>query len=90
MLLLEQYKASLEKAGRFGLDRILCEYRGDRCASMSSEAKDLVFKMLEIDPRKRLSARKVLEHPFIKENRKKRESEQDDAPPLIENAIGSA
>lgn len=52
-------------------------YRGDRCANMSPEAKDLVFKMLELDPKKRLSARDVLEHPFIKENQRKREIEEN-------------
>ena len=33
---------------------------------ISREAKDLVFKLLQYDPHARLSARQVLEHPWIK------------------------
>ncbi|KAF4729946.1 hypothetical protein FOZ63_029745, partial [Perkinsus olseni] len=73
----DQYKNSLQRAQRCGLDKILCEYRGDRCANMSSEAKDLVFKMLELDPKKRPSAKEVLEHPFIQKNKLRREMEEN-------------
>lgn len=36
--------------------------------NLTQEAKDLVKKMLEKDPKNRLSAAKALEHPWFKMN----------------------
>lgn len=38
---------------------------GDEWAQVSEEAKDLVHKLLTIDPLNRISASQALEHPFI-------------------------
>jgi calcium-dependent protein kinase len=35
-------------------------------AKVSTQAKDLVIRMLEIDPAKRISAQEALEHPWVK------------------------
>jgi serine/threonine protein kinase len=37
---------------------------------LSNDCKDLLSKLLEIDPQKRLSARQTLEHPFLESQRK--------------------
>jgi len=37
----------------------------------SNESKDLITKLLEVDPAKRYSAKEALEHPFFKRNLKK-------------------
>lgn len=38
---------------------------GDAWRTMSKEAKDIVSKLLEPDPRKRLTAKQALEHPWL-------------------------
>lgn len=35
-------------------------------AEISPEAKDLIAKMLTVDPKKRLTAEQALEHPYLK------------------------
>jgi len=34
---------------------------------LSTQCKDLIHKMIEIDPSKRISARDAMNHPWIKE-----------------------
>ena len=36
---------------------------------ISSECKDLILKMLDKDPKKRISIGEILEHPWIKNNK---------------------
>lgn len=35
-------------------------------ADISAEAKDLISKMLTVDPAKRITAREALQHPYLK------------------------
>ncbi|XP_020252733.1 calcium-dependent protein kinase 15-like [Asparagus officinalis] len=44
------------------------DYTSDPWPSISSSAKDLVNKMLQADPTKRLSAVEILKHPWIRED----------------------
>lgn len=38
-------------------------------ADISAEAKDLIAKMLTVDPKQRLTADQALEHPYLKARR---------------------
>ena len=40
-------------------------YKSKVWKTLSPESRDLIDRMLEIDPRKRLSAKEVLKHPWI-------------------------
>ena len=44
------------KSGKFHMPKML-----------SSQCKDLIHKMIEVDPNKRISARDAMNHPWIKE-----------------------
>jgi calcium-dependent protein kinase len=41
------------------------EFRPERWSTVSDEAKDFIFKLLEVNPSKRLTAQTALEHPWI-------------------------
>jgi len=36
--------------------------------SLSSEARDLIAKLMQVDPKKRYSAKQALDHPWLKLN----------------------
>ncbi|KAK4759429.1 hypothetical protein SAY87_022560 [Trapa incisa] len=50
--------------------RSVVDFKRDPWPKVSDNAKDLVKKMLEPDPKKRLSAQKVLEHPWVQNAKK--------------------
>uniref|UniRef100_A0A8C1LHA8 Ribosomal protein S6 kinase n=1 Tax=Cyprinus carpio TaxID=7962 RepID=A0A8C1LHA8_CYPCA len=60
--------------------------------SVSFEAKDLVSKMLHVDPHKRLTAAQVLRHPWIvnKDQLPKYQLNRQDAPHLVKQAWATA
>ncbi|CAA7057133.1 unnamed protein product [Microthlaspi erraticum] len=45
--------------------RSVINFRRDPCPKVSGNAKDLIKKMLHPDPRRRLTAQQVLDHPWI-------------------------
>uniref|UniRef100_A0AAY4DPH7 Ribosomal protein S6 kinase n=1 Tax=Denticeps clupeoides TaxID=299321 RepID=A0AAY4DPH7_9TELE len=57
--------------------------------SVSPEAKDLVSKMLHVDPHRRLTAAQVLRHPWIvhKDQLPKFQLNRQDAPHLVKGAM---
>uniref|UniRef100_A0A671LB57 non-specific serine/threonine protein kinase n=1 Tax=Sinocyclocheilus anshuiensis TaxID=1608454 RepID=A0A671LB57_9TELE len=59
--------------------------------SVSFEAKDLVSKMLHVDPHKRLTAAQVLRHPWIvnKDQLPKYQLNRQDAPHLVKGAMAA-
>ncbi|KAI4898354.1 hypothetical protein NFI96_011759 [Prochilodus magdalenae] len=59
--------------------------------SVSSEAKDLVSKMLHVDPHQRLTAAQVLRHPWIihKDQLPKYQLNRQDAPHLVKGAMAA-
>uniref|UniRef100_A0A8C9VPS0 Ribosomal protein S6 kinase n=1 Tax=Scleropages formosus TaxID=113540 RepID=A0A8C9VPS0_SCLFO len=59
--------------------------------SVSPEAKDLVWKMLHVDPHQRLSAAQVLQHPWIvlKDQLPKHQLNRQDAPHLVKGAMAA-
>lgn len=63
------------KKGRYQLNE-------DEWAQVSPEAKDLVSRMLEYNPRQRISALDALKHPWIQENTKNEVNER-----LIRNTL---
>lgn len=46
------------------------KFNGDIWRNVSDDAKDLIRKLLQVDPTKRYSASKALEHPWYKDYRK--------------------
>ncbi|KAM7502414.1 hypothetical protein LguiB_001318 [Lonicera macranthoides] len=56
------------------------DFTSDPWPSISPQAKDLVKKMLTVDPKQRMTAREVLNHPWIKED-----GEAPDT--LLDNAV---
>ncbi|MBA0577328.1 hypothetical protein Golob_023997 [Gossypium lobatum] len=44
------------------------DFKSDPWPAISPQAKDLVTKMLNLDPKQRLTAQQVLNHPWIKED----------------------
>ncbi|KAM7502523.1 hypothetical protein LguiB_001427 [Lonicera macranthoides] len=46
------------------------QFKGDPWPKVSNSAKDLVKKMLEPDPKRRLTAKQVLEHPWLQDSSK--------------------
>ncbi|XP_052398719.1 ribosomal protein S6 kinase alpha-3 isoform X5 [Carassius gibelio] len=59
--------------------------------SVSLEAKDLVSKMLHVDPHQRLTAAQVLKHPWIvhKDQLPKYQLNRHDAPHLVKGAMAA-
>uniref|UniRef100_A0A8B9JW36 non-specific serine/threonine protein kinase n=1 Tax=Astyanax mexicanus TaxID=7994 RepID=A0A8B9JW36_ASTMX len=59
--------------------------------SVSTEAKDLVSKMLHVDPHQRLTAAQVLRHPWIvhKDQLPKYQLNRQDAPHLVKGAMAA-
>ncbi|XP_056313675.1 ribosomal protein S6 kinase alpha-1 isoform X1 [Danio aesculapii] len=59
--------------------------------SVSHDAKDLVSKMLHVDPHKRLTAAQVLRHPWIinKDQLPKYQLNRQDAPHLVKGAMAA-
>ncbi|TRY69908.1 hypothetical protein DNTS_015364 [Danionella cerebrum] len=59
--------------------------------SVSLEAKDLVSKMLHVDPHQRLTAAQVLRHPWIihREQLPKYQLNRQDAPHLVKGAMAA-
>ncbi|RXN32071.1 ribosomal S6 kinase alpha-3-like protein [Labeo rohita] len=59
--------------------------------SVSFEAKDLVSKMLHVDPHKRLTAAQVLRHPWIvnKDQLPKYQLNRQDAPHIVKGAMAA-
>uniref|UniRef100_A0AAR2KBW2 Ribosomal protein S6 kinase n=1 Tax=Pygocentrus nattereri TaxID=42514 RepID=A0AAR2KBW2_PYGNA len=59
--------------------------------SVSNGAKDLVSKMLHVDPHKRLTASQVLRHPWIvhKDQLPKFQLNRQDAPQLVKEAMAA-
>uniref|UniRef100_A0A8C7V8J9 Ribosomal protein S6 kinase n=1 Tax=Oncorhynchus mykiss TaxID=8022 RepID=A0A8C7V8J9_ONCMY len=59
--------------------------------SVSAEAKDLVSKMLHVDPHQRLTAAQVLRHPWIlhKDQLPKYQLNRQDAPHLVKGAMAA-
>ncbi|MBA0679108.1 hypothetical protein Goari_010903 [Gossypium aridum] len=56
------------------------DFKSDPWPAISPQAKDLVTKMLNLDPKQRLTAQQVLNHPWIKED-----GEAPDIP--LDNAV---
>jgi calcium-dependent protein kinase len=61
---IEQYKISIERAKTEGLWKVL-NLRGDRLRDASENAKDLLSKMLCLDPDDRISSSEALTHPWF-------------------------
>ncbi|XP_062844332.1 ribosomal protein S6 kinase alpha-1 [Trichomycterus rosablanca] len=59
--------------------------------SVSNEAKDLVSRMLHVDPHKRLTSSQVLHHPWIvhKDQLPKYQLNRHDAPQLVKEAMAA-
>ncbi|XP_066505963.1 ribosomal protein S6 kinase alpha-1 [Hoplias malabaricus] len=59
--------------------------------SVSNEAKDLVSKMLHVDPQQRLTAAQVLRHPWIvhKDQLPKFQLHRQEAPQLVKGAMAA-
>uniref|UniRef100_A0AAY4F0A3 Ribosomal protein S6 kinase n=1 Tax=Denticeps clupeoides TaxID=299321 RepID=A0AAY4F0A3_9TELE len=59
--------------------------------SVSTEAKDLVSKMLHVDPHQRLTAAQVLRHPWIihRDQLPKYQLNRQDAPHLVKGAMAA-
>lgn len=47
------------------IEKAQWDWVGDQWSKVSDSAKDLVKGLLEIDPAKRLSVEKALEHPWV-------------------------
>ncbi|XP_042570844.1 ribosomal protein S6 kinase alpha-3 [Cyprinus carpio] len=64
---------------------------GGYWSSVSLEAKDLVSKMLHVDPHQRLTAAQVLKHPWIlhKDHLPKYQLNRHDAPHLVKGAMAA-
>ncbi|KAG4185915.1 hypothetical protein ERO13_A08G010400v2 [Gossypium hirsutum] len=56
------------------------DFKSDPWPAISPQAKDLITKMLNLDPKQRLTAQQVLNHPWIKED-----GEAPDIP--LDNAV---
>ncbi|KAL2094447.1 hypothetical protein ACEWY4_009166 [Coilia grayii] len=71
-------------SGRFSLT-------GGYWNSVSAEAKDLVSRMLHVDPHQRLSAAQVLRHPWIlhKDRLPQYQLQRHDAPHLVKGAMAA-
>ncbi|KAL0994001.1 hypothetical protein UPYG_G00116590 [Umbra pygmaea] len=71
-------------SGKFSL-------KGGYWNSVSAEAKDLVSKMLHVDPHQRLTAAQVLRHPWIvhKDQLPKYQLNRQDAPHLVKGAMAA-
>lgn len=65
--------------------------KGGFWISVSIEAKDLVSKMLHVDPHRRLTAAQVLRHPWIinKDKLPKFQLNRQDAPHLVKEAMAA-
>ena len=50
---------------------------GSEWSMISAEAKEIVNKMLVLDPKKRFSAKEVMEHPWFKNNREFNENQDE-------------
>lgn len=61
------------------------EFPGAQWASISSEAKDLILKLLQRDPSKRITAAQAMEHEWIKNNLTRRHIDERKANVAIEN-----
>ncbi|XP_043082305.1 ribosomal protein S6 kinase alpha-3 isoform X2 [Puntigrus tetrazona] len=64
---------------------------GGYWSSVSLEAKDLVSKMLHVDPHQRLTAAQVLKHPWIfhRDQLPKYQLNRQDAPHLVKGAMAA-
>ncbi|XP_058621277.1 ribosomal protein S6 kinase alpha-3 isoform X5 [Onychostoma macrolepis] len=64
---------------------------GGYWSSVSLEAKDLVSKMLHVDPHRRLTAAQVLKHPWIlhRDQLPKYQLNRQDAPHLVKGAMAA-
>ncbi|XP_059380743.1 ribosomal protein S6 kinase alpha-3 isoform X6 [Carassius carassius] len=64
---------------------------GGYWSSVSFEAKDLVSKMLHVDPHQRLTAAQVLKHPWIlhRDQLPKYQLNRQDAPHLVKGAMAA-
>ncbi|CAF1778145.1 unnamed protein product [Brassica oleracea var. botrytis] len=62
--------AETEQGVAQAIIRSVIDFKRDPWPRVSETAKDLVRKMLEPDPKKRLSAAEVLEHPWIQNAKK--------------------
>uniref|UniRef100_A0A9J7YLZ4 non-specific serine/threonine protein kinase n=1 Tax=Cyprinus carpio carpio TaxID=630221 RepID=A0A9J7YLZ4_CYPCA len=64
---------------------------GGYWSSVSLEAKDLVSKMLHVDPHQRLTAAQVLKHPWIlhRDHLPKYQLNRQDAPHLVKGAMAA-
>ncbi|XP_069368490.1 ribosomal protein S6 kinase alpha-3 isoform X5 [Paralichthys olivaceus] len=71
-------------SGKFSLS-------GGYWTSVSSEAKDLVSKMLHVDPHQRLTAGQVLRHPWVthRDQLPKYTLNRQDAPHLVKGAMAA-
>ena len=47
----------------YSMTNVFC--RDDECSRLSPEAKDLICKLLTVDPNQRLSAKDALTHPWM-------------------------
>jgi calcium-dependent protein kinase len=62
----ERYRAAVQSLEKEGLWRIV-NRRSDRLRGVSEEARDLVGRLLEPDPNKRISARQALSHSWFQQ-----------------------
>ena len=68
--------------------KIICEepdFHTGIWENISDSAKDLVVKLLIKDPRKRMTAKKALEHPWIKRSKKVQQIQHEKAEHVIES-----
>ncbi|XP_052201199.1 calcium-dependent protein kinase 8-like [Diospyros lotus] len=62
--------AETEQGVAQAIIRSVIDFKRDPWPKVSENAKDLVKKMLEPDPKKRLTAQQVLEHPWVQNAKK--------------------
>lgn len=59
---------SIGESGSIDMDDMMDEQEGGPVLALSESAKDLIRRMLDKDPRSRISVEEALDHPWIREN----------------------
>ncbi|KAH1073546.1 hypothetical protein J1N35_025874 [Gossypium stocksii] len=69
-LLVMEYQTETEQGVAEVIIRSVIDFKRDPWPKVSDNAKDLVRKMLNPDPKKRLTAQEMLEHPWLQHAKK--------------------